>query len=66
MVDNLNCDSCQRNELDGKGYGFLPEREVCSIPFEECAMDLIGPWTVQICGRPHKFGALTVKDTVTI
>jgi hypothetical protein len=28
MVDNLNCDFCQRNKLDGKGYGFLPEREV--------------------------------------
>ncbi len=22
MVDNLNCDFCQRNKLDGKGYGF--------------------------------------------
>jgi hypothetical protein len=48
MVDNLNCDFFQRNKLDGKGYGFLPEREVCSIPFEECTVDLIviGPWTI--------------------
>ncbi len=65
MVDNLNCDFCQRNKLDGKGYGFLPEHEVHSIPFEEFAMDLIGPWTVQVCGRPYKFEALTVIDTVT-
>jgi hypothetical protein len=42
MVDNLNCDFCQRNKLYGKGYGFLSKHEVCSIPFEECAMDLIG------------------------
>jgi hypothetical protein len=28
-------------------------------------MDLIGPWTVQVCGRPYKFEALTVIDTVT-
>jgi hypothetical protein len=23
MVNNLNCDFCQRNKLDGKGYGFV-------------------------------------------
>ncbi len=65
MVDNLNCDFCQRNKLDGKGYGSLPEREVCSIPFKECARDLIGSWTVQVHGRPYKFESLTVIDTVT-
>jgi hypothetical protein len=65
MVDNLNCDFCQRNILDGKGYGFLPEREVRSIPFEECAMDLIEPWTVQVSGRPYRFVALTAIDNVT-
>ncbi len=65
MVDYLNCDFCQRNKLDGKGYGFLPELEVCLTPFEECSVDLIGPWTVQICGRPYISEALTVIDTVT-
>ncbi len=45
-------------------YGFLQEHEVQSNPFEECTMDLIGPWTVQICGRSYKFEALTVIDTV--
>ena len=35
LADNLNCDFCQRNKLDGKGYRFLQEREVRSIPFEE-------------------------------
>ena len=30
--------------LDDKGFGFLPEQEVQSTPFEECALDLIGPW----------------------
>jgi hypothetical protein len=65
MVDNLTCHFCQRNKLDGKGYGFLPERKVRSIPFEECAVDLIGPWTVQVRRRPYKFKVLTVIDTVT-
>ena len=65
MVDNLNCDFCQRNKLDGKGYGFLPKHEVRSILFEEYTVDLIGPRTVQVCGRPYKFEVLTVTDTVT-
>jgi hypothetical protein len=51
--------------LDGKRYGFLPEREVHSIPFEECATDLIGPWTVQVCGNPYEFEALSVIEIVT-
>jgi hypothetical protein len=46
LVDNFKCNYCQRNKLDGKGYGFLPEQEVRLIPFEECAMDFMGPWTV--------------------
>ena len=65
IVDHLNCDFCQRKKLDGKGYGFLPEREVRSIPFEECAVDLIGPWIVQVRGIPYTFDALTAIDTVT-
>ncbi len=28
-------------------------------------MDPIGPWTVQVHGRPYEFEALTVIDTVT-
>ncbi len=61
----IKCDYCQRNKLDGKGYGFLPERKVCSIPFEECATHLIGPWTVQVHGNLYEFEALLVIDTVT-
>jgi len=52
-IDNFNCDYCQRNKLDGNGYGLLPEREVRSIPFEECAVDLIGPWVVEVRGNPY-------------
>ena len=65
FIDNFNCDYCQRHKLEGKGYGLLPEREVRSIPFEECAVDLIGPWEVTVNGEEHSFRALTVIDTVT-
>jgi hypothetical protein len=33
--------------------------------FEECAVDLIGPWTIQVRGNPCEFNALTAIDTVT-
>ena len=65
-IDRFNCDYYQRNKLEGRGYGLLPEREVRSIPFEECAVDLIGPWIVQVRGNPYEFSALTaIIDTVT-
>ena len=35
------------------------------MPFKECAVDLIGPWVVQVCGNPYEFDALTVIDTAT-
>ncbi len=35
-----------------------------SIPFEECAVDLIGPSIVQVHGSPYEFFALTSIDTV--
>ena len=28
LIDNYHCDHCQRNKLDGKGYGLLPEHEM--------------------------------------
>jgi hypothetical protein len=64
LVVNFKCNYCQRNKLDGKGYGFLSECKVRLIPFEECATDLIGPWTIQVHGNPYKFEALLVIDTV--
>jgi len=64
-IDRFNCDYCKKNKLEGRGFGLLPEREVRSIPFEECAVDLIGPWTIQVRGNPYEFNALTVIDTVT-
>jgi transposase InsO family protein len=65
FCDRYQCASCQKHKLDGKGYGLLPEREIRSEPFEEVAVDLIGPWTIQIRGKPYEFRALTSIDTVT-
>jgi hypothetical protein len=65
LIDNYHCDHCQRNKLDGKGYGHLPECKIRSIPFEECVVDLIGHWTIQVQEKPYEFNALTMIDTVS-
>lgn len=65
LIDKFRCEHCQRNKLEGKGYGLLPEREIRSLPFTECAVDLIGPWIIQVQGKPYEFNALTAIDTVS-
>ena len=57
--------TCQKFKLAGKDYGLLPERELKEKPFQECAVDLIGPWPVKICGKEHTFLALIIIDPVT-
>ena len=64
MINNLRCEVCSKNKLSGPGYGLLPEREVRGQPFEEIAVNLIGPWTVRVNGRNYTFYALTIIDTV--
>jgi len=36
-----------------------------NLSFEECVVDLIGPWIIQVRGNPYEFSALTAIDTVT-
>ena len=65
QIDNYICANCQHHKLDGKGYSLLSERELREQPFEEVAVDLIGPWKVQVRGKPYEFNALTCIDPVT-
>ena len=66
MVSNIKPDIIvRRKKLSGKGYGLLPEREVRCEPFEEVAVDLIGPWKIKVHNKTYKFNALTNIDTVT-
>ena len=64
-VDRYNCDACRRHKLDGPGWGLLPERDMKEMPFEEVAVDLIGPWTIKINGEDQAFSALTIVDVDT-
>jgi transposase InsO family protein len=59
------CDSCQRNKLPGRGHGKLPMKEAKVIPFDEVAVDLIGPWQIDMNGQTIEFQALTSIDTAT-
>ena len=43
----------------------LPQRELRIVPWEEVAVDLIGPWPMKVNGRELEFSALTCIDTVT-
>ncbi len=65
QINKFTCVVCQKYKLDGKSYDFLPIRDLKEQPFEEVAVDLIGPWKVQVPGKPYKFNALTAIDTLT-
>ncbi|KAL7528847.1 hypothetical protein ACHAXR_002666 [Thalassiosira sp. AJA248-18] len=65
-TSNFACETCQCHKLEGKGCGHLPERDVnTATPFNEVAVDLIGPWTIKLHGRDYEFNALTSIDQVS-
>ena len=64
-VRSFKCELCQKHKLPGKGYGLLPERELKEQPFDEVAVDLIGPWEVKMGNTKLEFKALTIIDPVT-
>ena len=59
------CDACQRFKLPGKGYGELPPREAQLAPWQENAVDLIGPWSINVNEVKLMLNALSIIDTVT-
>jgi hypothetical protein len=59
------CDACQRLKLVGRGHGEVAPREAALLPWREVAVDLIGPWTLQVGDQKHTFSALTMIDMVT-
>lgn len=64
-IERYHCDVCRRNKLWGIGYGHLPPREAPLVPFDEVAVDLIGPWKINVNNQDIEFNALTAIDTVT-
>ncbi len=62
-IDKLKCKDCQKHKLAGRGYDLLPKQEVRIAPWEEVAIDLIGPWKVKVDGQQVEFNALTCINT---
>ena len=65
-IDLYDCEECQRYKLHGAGYRHLPPREARMVSWDEVAVDLIGPWKIELPnGKSTKIMALRVIDTVT-
>jgi hypothetical protein len=62
-IEKLKCKDCQKHKLEGCSYGLLPKQEVWIAPWEEGAINLIGPWKVKVNGQQVEFNALTYIDT---
>jgi hypothetical protein len=61
-IDKLKCKDCQKHKLAGGGYGLLPKQEMRIAPWEEVAIDLIGPWKVKVNSQQVEFNSLTCID----
>ena len=58
------CDTCQRRKATNQRVAQVAPREDIAYPFEEVAVDLIGPWRINVnqVGMVE-FNALTIIDT---
>jgi transposase InsO family protein len=48
-----------------QGHGETTPREAGLLLWSEIAMDMIGPWTLEVGNRTEKFSALTIINLVT-
>jgi hypothetical protein len=64
-IDKLKCKDCQKHKLASRGYGLLPKGELRIAPWEEVAINLIGPWTVKVNGQQVECNVLTCIDTAS-
>ena len=62
----FQCETCQKVKTNTHQYAELPARDAHVAPWQEVAVDLIGPWTIRTAhGDDITFIALTVIDTAT-
>jgi transposase InsO family protein len=59
------CVQCQQHKLTGPGRGELPPKNITANPWDEVAVDLIGPWHFKINNQEYTFCALTCIDPLT-
>jgi hypothetical protein len=59
------CEHCQKYKNVQFGHGETAPREAGLLPWSEIAVDMIGPWTLEVSNRTEKFSALTIIKLVT-
>ncbi len=59
------CDKCQYAKPSGPGHDLLLNYGNAGAPWDEVAVDLIGPWPVSTSHDVVEFFALTSIDTTT-
>jgi hypothetical protein len=59
------CDPYQRLKGVGRGHGETASREAPLLPWQDVAVDLIGPWNISLGNQEIKFSALTMIDMVS-
>ena len=60
-----SCDGCQCYKFSGPGYGHVPPQNDTVQPWEEVAVDLVGPWTINLPLGRLSILALTILDTTS-
>ena len=59
------CELCQKNKLSNINYGLIPPRNVSMQPWQTVAVDLVGPWKMNVKEKTLEFHALTIIDQDT-
>eukprot|EP00977_Amphora_coffeiformis_P025972 scaffold23321_cov107-Amphora_coffeaeformis.AAC.1 len=60
------CNYCAKYKYNNHAYGHVPPRNDTAAPWDEVAIDTIGPWTVPIQnGHRLQIKALTMVDMAT-
>ncbi len=64
-IEHFARDKCQQAKPYSPGHGSLPNRDIAGAPWEEVAVDLIGPWPASTPYGTVEFFALMCIDTTT-
>ncbi len=64
-MEHFACDKCQQAKPSGLCHGLLPDGDIAGGPWEEVAVELIGPWPASTSHGTVEFFALTCIDTTT-
>ncbi len=64
-TSNNSSHKCQQAKPNGPSHSLLPSRDISGAPWEEVAVDLIGPWHASSPYDDVEFFDLTYIDTTT-